>query len=113
MLTVSLDTIQIRGPHGLYPEEAINGNDFEIDVRLSLPTTIDEDWPLLDYSRVSEIVHAVMKGETVPLLEILVRDIYNRLRDEWPDLGLVRVCVRKMQPPMPGMVNYAEVCFES
>lgn len=113
MLTVSLDTICIRGPHGLYPEEAINGNDFEIDVRLSLPITIDQDWPLLDYSRVNEIVRSVLTGETVPLLEMLVRDIYTRIRLEWPDLSLIRVCVRKMHPPMPGKVNFAQVCFEA
>lgn len=113
MLTVSLNTIKIRGPHGLYPEEAIHGNDFEIDIVLQIPVGIKDEWAWVDYSRVNEIVREVMLGETVPLLETLVRDIYTRIKDEWPHLAKVQVCVRKLNPPMPGTVNYAQVCFEA
>jgi dihydroneopterin aldolase len=112
MLTISLHTIRIRGPHGLYPEEAIHGNDFEVDVDVRLPARIGEDWPLIDYSRISELVHDVVKGKTVPLLEMLVKDIYNNIRDEWPILSHIKVTIRKMTPPMAGNVRYAQVCYE-
>lgn len=112
MLSVSLHQIRIRAPHGLYPEEAVRGNDFEVDVDLRLPATIDEDWPLVDYARVSEIVHFVMGGDTVPLLEMLARDIYTKLRAEWPFLSHIRVAVRKLRPPMNGNVAWAQVAFE-
>ena len=79
MLSVSLHNIRIRAPHGLYPEEALHGNDFEVDIDVRLPATIGENWPLIDYARISEIVHDVVKGKTVPLLEMLVQDITKTL----------------------------------
>ena len=112
MLSVSLHNIRIRGPHGMYPEEAITGNDFEVDIDVRLPATIGEDWPLVDYSRISEIVHEVMQGKAQPLMEMLVQDIYGQIRREWPMLSHIKVTVRKMNPPMPGDVRYAQVCFE-
>ena len=112
MLTVSLHHIRIRAPHGLYPEEAVRGNDFEVDVDVRLPATIGGDWPLIDYTRISEIAHFVMNGDAVPLLEMLAQDIFIRLRAEWPELTHIRVTIRKMRPPMPGDVRYAQVCFE-
>ncbi len=102
----------MRGPHGLYPGEAERGNDFEVDVDVRIPAAIDEDWPLIDYARLSEIVHSVMNGDTVPLLEMLVREIWKRIRAEWPQLSHIKVAIRKMHPPMPGKVAYAQVCFE-
>ena len=112
MLTISLHNIKIRGPHGLYPEEAFNGNDFEIDVDVRLPVNLNEEWPLIDYARMSELVHFVMESEKVPLLEMLARDIYRKLRAEWPQLSHIKVAIRKMSPPLRGDIRYAQVCFE-
>jgi 7,8-dihydroneopterin aldolase/epimerase/oxygenase len=112
MLTISLQNIRLHGPHGLYAEEAELGNDFEIDVDLRLPATITEDWPLIDYTRINDIVRLVMRGERVPLLEMLVRDIWKRLRAEWPQLSHIRVAIRKLRPPMKGDIRAAQVCFE-
>jgi dihydroneopterin aldolase len=112
MLSVSLHNIRVRGPHGLYPGEAERGNDFEIDVDVRVPATIDQDWPLIDYARISELVHLIMEGDVVPLLEMLAREIWKALRAEWPQLSHIRVAIRKMHPPMPGKVGYAQVCFE-
>jgi len=112
MLTVSLHNIQIRAQHGLYPEEAIRGNDFEIDIDVRFPATLEDDWPLIDYARINEIVRFVVEGERVPLLEMLARDIFIKLRAEWPILSHIKVCIRKMKPPVPGNVDYAQVCFE-
>ena len=112
MLTISVHNIEIRAGHGLYPEEAIKGNDFEVDVDVQLPAKISDEWPLIDYSRVNEIVKAVMQGETVPLLEMLVKKIFSSIQNEWPQLTNIKVCIRKMHPPMPGTVKYAQVCFE-
>lgn len=112
MLTISLQCIRVRGPHGLYPEEAQRGNDFEVDVDVRLPATIQEEWPLIDYAHISELVHNVMQGARVPLLEMLVRDVWQRIRKEWPQLTHIKVSIRKLHPPMEGNVRAAQVCFE-
>lgn len=112
MLSISLHNIRIHAPHGLYPEEALRGNDFEVDVMVHLPTLISDEWPMIDYARVHELVNEVMTGSRVELLETLVREIWLRIHREWPELGFIKVCVRKLRPPMAGDVAAAQVCFE-
>lgn len=113
MLSVAVHNIQVRGPHGMYPEEALLGNDFEIDVEVFLPVSIRDDWPLIDYARISEIVHFVLQAEPVPLLEMLVRDIWLKIKQEWPELSRIKVVVRKLKPPMKGNIRHAQVTFDA
>ncbi len=37
MLTVSLHGIKVHAPHGLYEQEHVLGNNFEVDVDIWLP----------------------------------------------------------------------------
>ena len=111
MLTVSLHAIRIYAAHGLYTGEADWGNTFEVDVDVNVPASPGSDWPFVDYS----VVHALVKdvfGDTVPLLEDLVKAIYTRLKITFPFAERIRVAVRKMNPPMGGSVAWSQVCFE-
>ncbi len=112
MLSISLHSISLHGPHGMYAEEADNGNDFEVDVTVRLPAQITDEWPLIDYARINELVRQVVKGARVPLLEMLVRDVWTRIRSEWPQLTHIKVSIRKLRPAIKGNIKSAEVCFE-
>lgn len=111
MLTVSLHNIRIHGKHGLYPEEAILGNWFEVDVDINANVAADEEWPFIDYTVVNTTVHDIFIKPT-QLLETLVRRIYEALRLIAPDGAVIAVAIRKMHPPMPGDVGYTQVRFE-
>lgn len=111
MLSVSLHNIRIHGKHGLYPEEAVLGNWFEVDVDIHAPVTVVEEWPFIDYSAVNRIVHDIFMKPT-QLLETLVRKVHEALKEMAPGNAVIRVAVRKMHPPMPGDVGYAQVCYE-
>jgi 7,8-dihydroneopterin aldolase/epimerase/oxygenase len=110
MLTVSLHGIKIHAPHGLYPEEHILGNAFEIDVDLWLNDA--QPWPFADYTLVQKTVSGVFqkKGQ---LLETFVLNIHTALKEHFPIAEKVRVAVRKLHPPMAGDVAYAQVCYEA
>ena len=109
MLTVSLHGIQIHANVGLYPEEKITGNDFETDVDVWLPDA--QPWPFADYTLISAIVADVF-SKPGDLIETCVAEIHERLKGEFPMSGKIRVCVRKLRPPMPGSVAYSQVCYE-
>lgn len=111
MLTVSLHNIRIHGKHGLYPEEAILGNWFEVDVDVKVQVTAKDKWPFVDYSVINKKVHDIF-GNPTPLLETLVLQIHESLKSMAPEGSVVRVAIRKMHPPMPGDVAYSQVCFE-
>lgn len=111
MLTVSLHDIHIHAPYGLYPEERIVGNDFEIDVDLTIPTTDGQPLPFADYTLINTIVTETFK-EPAHLLETLAQNIHAALKMEFPEAEKIKVTVKKLRPPMPGEVKYAQVCYE-
>ncbi len=111
MLTVSLHNIRIHGRHGLYPEEAVLGNWFEVDVDVRTTITDGAEWPFIDYTAINKAVHEVFVKPT-KLLETLVLAIHFSLKALTPEDSVITVAIRKMHPPMPGDVGYAQVRYE-
>ena len=112
LLTVSLHNIRIHGKHGLYPEESVLGNWFEIDVDIRATVQPEAEWPFIDYTAVNKVVHELFIKPT-QLLETLVRRIHEALKTISPDGAVIGVAIRKMHPPMPGDVGYAQVRYEA
>ena len=110
MLTVSLHGIKLSALHGLYPEEHILGNTFEIDVDMELLDVAP--WPFADYTLIYKIVTDVF-NQPGQLLETFVQNIHTQLKSEFTKAIKVRVAVRKLNPPMSGSVSYAQVCYEA
>lgn len=110
MLTVSLHKIKIIAPHGLYPEEHILGNTFEIDVDISLPDV--QPWPFADYTIIQSTVADIFQlpGQ---LLETFVSNIYLALKAQFPFALKIKVTVRKLNPPMAGEAAYSQVSYET
>lgn len=109
MVTVSLHGIRIHAPIGLYPEEKVLGNDFEINVDMWLPDV--QPWPFADYTLARKAVADVFQ-QPADLLETVVLNIHSALKELFPFTEKIKVCVRKMHPPMPGEAAYAQVCYE-
>jgi len=112
MLTVSLHNIRIHGKHGLFPEEAVLGNWFEVDVDVKASTSEEEEWPFIDYGMINKAVHDIFISPT-KLLETLVKKVHTAIKAESPAGAIVRVAIRKMHPPVPGDVGYSQVCYEA
>ena len=110
MLIVSLHGIQLNAPHGLYPEEHVLGNVFDIDVDIELLDM--QPWPFADYTIIRKIVADVFHQEG-QLLETFVYNIHTALKAQFAKAIRIKVAVRKLNPPMPGMVKYAQVCYEA
>jgi dihydroneopterin aldolase len=109
MLTVSLHGIKLFAPHGLYPQEHILGNAFEVDVDIWLPDA--QPWPYADYTIIRQTVSDIFLQQG-QLLETFVYNIHTALKQTFEASEKVRVAVRKLHPPMPGEVAYAQVCYE-
>lgn len=109
MLTVSLHGIRIQAPHGLYKEEHVLGNVFEIDVDVWLSDV--QPWPFADYSVIQSTVAEIF-GKPEALLETLVYSTHATLKQRIEAAEKIRVAVRKLNPPLPGEVAYSQVCYE-
>jgi len=111
MLTVSLHGIKIFAPHGLYEQEHVLGNEFEIDVDIFLPANNSSQWPFVDYSLIQSIVTNAFQ-QPGQLLEKFVHSIHSALKLNVPEAEKIKVAVRKLHPPLNGEVQYAQVCYE-
>lgn len=110
MLTISLHSICIYAYKGLYPEEKIIGNQFEVDVDIMLHDNNRGEF--VDYTLIRQVVDDVFDkpGDT---LETLVFEIHSTLRFKFPVSEQIKVVVRKLNPPMQGRVADAQVCYEA
>ena len=111
MLTVSLHGIRIVAPIGLYPEEKINPNTFEVDVDVLVPVPEGQGWPFVDYAIINDIAAAAFTPD-IEILEALVQTIHRGVKVQFPEAGKVKVCVRKLHPILPNNAAYSQVCWE-
>jgi len=112
MLTVSLHGIKLQAPYGLYPEEALLLNEFEVDVDIWLPHDNVDPWPFVDYTLINDTVRKVF-DTPAPLLENLVQHIHVALSSQFSAAEKIKIALRKYHPPMNGDVKYAQVAYEA
>lgn len=113
MLTIALEQATFYAYHGLYPEEAIIGNHFVLDVAVRIPGTvaIDDLSETVNYQGIYEIAAAVMVIPK-PLLEEVVYDLSGALKQRYPAIQHSIVTLRKMNPPMGASIRNSLVSLE-
>jgi dihydroneopterin aldolase len=108
MLTVSVMNALFNEPVGLYPQEAHTMNKIQVDLRVSVPADIQQ-LPLIDYTVLYSLLKEVMQ-QPHKTLETIVRDVYAKIKG-LQDESKVSISVRKLNPPISGIVDYMEVSF--
>lgn len=100
---IEIQGISGFGYHGLFEHERQNGQSFSADVKLELKSKkaskSDEIDDAVDYSHVIKIVHEIIIGEPVNLIERLAELIANALLKSFP-LKSVEVVLHKAHAPV-------------
>ncbi|NCX95304.1 MAG: dihydroneopterin aldolase [Chitinophagia bacterium] len=109
MLCVSLHKVKFYRNTGLYSEELHTGNSFEWDIDLY---ATGEPLPFIDYAVIYEKIAGVM-AINHPLLENYIELLHTSLKATYPTVNKIKITMRKMHPPLPGEVGYAQVSFEA
>lgn len=104
MDTVALTGLRVWGRHGVLPEERRDGQDFVVDVELSLDTrpaaASDDLADTVDYARLADGLAAVVAGDPVDLIETLASRLAEVcLADD--RVISAKVTVRKPSAPIP------------
>ena len=110
--TLVLSRMLFYGHHGVDPREQELGQQYEVDIELELNTAAaaasDAVEDTVDYRDAYAIAEAVMVRQRCRLVETLADRIatgcLSALR-----VAAVTVCVRKLQPPLEGLVGHVEV----
>ena len=102
-MTIHIRGLEVRGHHGVLPEERENGQPFIIDVAMEVSDltscTSDDLTDTVDYVAVSDDVAAIVAGPPVDLIERLARLISDRVLEE-PLVDAVTVTVHKPEAPV-------------
>ena len=101
-MTIELKQLHFYSHHGLFPEEQLTGNDFEVNLSVSYQsgeTVISKMENTINYVRLYELVKERM---SVPanLLETVAMDITETIKRNFDPVISVDISVYKLHPPI-------------
>ena len=104
MDVISLTGLRVFGRHGVLPEERRDGQDFVVDVQLTVDTraaaTSDDLADTVDYAALADQLAAVVSGEPVNLIETLAERLAAVCLAD-ARVAAATVTVHKPQAPIP------------
>ena len=103
--------------HGLLPQEKVVGNDYEVDLDLTLSeydeaVVSDDISGTVDYSAVYKIVEKVMDNPQ-KLIERVGYMILEAVFSDFPKVEQATVAVSKLMPPIEGDCHCARVTISA
>ena len=109
---ISIHGIQFYGYHGVLPEETELGTRFAVDVELFLSLKeaglSDDLTRTVDYTKVYDLVLKIGTGMRFKLLESVAERIATEILNHF-DVEEVTVRVKKLSPPIPGVLDHVSV----
>jgi dihydroneopterin aldolase len=113
MFTIKLQNLIFHSFHGIYEEERVLGNEFEVNASLSFVndepiTTLEQT---INYVSVYEIIKRRMYIET-PLLETLVQNLAEDILGFDNRIKSITVSVEKKNPPISNMEGSVSVHYK-
>ena len=113
MFTINLHNLVFHAYHGVYEEERILGNDFEVNVSLAF----EADEPVtslhntINYVSIYNIVKQKM-AIALPLLETLAQELTQEIYDFDNRIKSISVSVGKKNPPISNMEGSVSVHYK-
>lgn len=105
---ISLKGIWGFGYHGFFEHEAKSGQDFFVDLDITLDlskaSTTDDLADTIDYGALTDLVVEEITGERVQLIERLAGRIADRIKSQHPQIDWIEVTVHKPKAPVSSEV---------
>ena len=106
---ITITGIKAFGYHGVFEHEAVNGQDFFVDVELRVSldkaSASDELKDTVDYGAITDAVVSEITGERVQLIERLAGRIAERVLTEDARIKSVAITVHKPNAPVSAPVQ--------
>jgi len=110
---ITLHGIQFYGYHGVTPEETVLGTRFSVDVELYLDLRragrTDDISNTVDYTQVFDLVVELGTKRRFKLIESIAELIAAEVLRRFPPVKEVVVRVKKLSPPIPGILEGVSV----
>ena len=106
---INLKGIKGFGYHGVFEDEAKNGQDFLVDLEISLDlsraSSTDDLKDTIDYGSLASLVVDEISGDRVQLIERLAGRIADRIKSGHPQIIKISVTVHKPMAPVSAQVS--------
>lgn len=110
---ILLHGIQFYGYHGVPDAEQETGHRYAVDLTLELDISAaaasDDVTQTVDYGAVARDVLTLGATRQFRLIETLAVEIAAQILNTQPRVQVVTARVKKLLPPVPGVVEYAAV----
>lgn len=112
---INIQGLRLFAYHGVLPEENKLGQEFEIDLFLTVvhPSTLKDECldHVLSYWDAIETVKHVFTSKTFKLLENAAQTILDSLA-EYRNIKCATIHLKKLNPPIPVTIDYVSVIIE-
>lgn len=105
-IKIALEGIKVKAYHGVYEEEKIIGNTFEIDIYIEIENLLINDLLVntVDYEEVNVLIVNEMK-QRQDLLETVARNIINKIKTKWTIVQKVNIKIKKKNLPFTNKIE--------
>ncbi len=115
MAIISIEGMEFFSYHGCFKEEQEIGTKFNIDLYLTVDTSIAEKSDSLsdtvNYQEVFRLVKAEMQINS-KLLEHVAYRILQKVKSQFPQVEDAKVKIKKLNPPLGGKMDFVSVTLE-
>ncbi len=116
MQIINIHNAQFFAYHGVYEQEQYIGGKFAVDVEIagdfSHAGKTDDVADTVNYAEVYELVKKIMTEKRYYLIERAAQEIVDSILIQFESVMHVKVAVRKINPPIGGVVDSVGVVFE-
>lgn len=111
--TIQLHHLRFFAAHGLFAEETLTGNEFDVNIALSVKApkekiTAIED--TINYAAVYSLVKEIF-ARRQDLLETIAMDVAEQIKAQFPAVRKLSVQITKLHPPIAGFTGSVAVTY--
>ena len=110
---IQLNSLRFTAAHGVYEEEARVGNEFEVNIRLSVKapeTTVTELEDTINYGEVYDTVKSIF-SQRKALLETISMEMAAALKKQFPYIQSLSIQICKLHPPIISFAGSVSVTY--
>ncbi len=114
LLTVSIEDVIFHAFHGVFPQEAIVGNEFSLSLSVKIRITEGMKLDMLEGTVSYADLYDICLGEMSKpskLIEHLAIRIVHKIKLEFPEVVEGEIRITKLHPPIAGFDGKASVCM--
>ncbi len=113
MFTIQLHNLRFFSFHGVFEEERILGNEYEVNASVTFNEneTVTELHQTIDYVKIYTIIKDRM-NIPIPLLETMAQDLAQQVYDADNRITSIDIHVKKVYPPIPGIQGSVGVSYK-